>query len=58
MTAEPAWRLKIDFAEGTSISIRFDPGYFVGVFEPLLDPQLFNRVSVERGRLTWPGASN
>ena len=60
MTAEPGWRLKIRFADGTAFTIRFDPGYFVGVFEPLCDPQLFNRVAVDRasadrGVITWPG---
>jgi len=55
VTVEPLWRLKIRFTEGPTVTVRFDPGYFVGTFEPLRDPQLFNQASVDQGVIIWPG---
>ncbi|HEY1756254.1 MAG TPA: DUF2442 domain-containing protein [Bryobacteraceae bacterium] len=52
---EPGWLLRVRFADGLAGTVRFDPGYFTGVFEPLRDPQFFNRVFVDRGAVAWPG---
>ncbi len=55
VTPESGWLLKVRFADGLTGTVRFDPGYFTGVFEPLRDPQFFNRVFVDRGAVAWPG---
>jgi hypothetical protein len=53
--AEPNWTLSVQFADGLSGRVRFSPNFFRGVFEPISDPQMFNRVFVEQGAVAWPG---
>jgi hypothetical protein len=55
VTPESGWRLKVRFADGLAGTVRFDSSYFTGVFEPLRDPQFFNRVFVDHGAVAWPG---
>lgn len=55
VTPESGWLLKVRFADGLTGTVRFDPEYFTGVFEPLRDAQFFNRVFVDRGAVAWPG---
>lgn len=35
--------------------MRFDDGFFTGVFDALKDDGLFHRAYVEHGAVTWPG---
>ena len=53
--AEPEWTLAIRFADGSAGRIRFAPGFFTGVFEPLLEPALFSQVYIDQGNVAWPG---
>jgi hypothetical protein len=41
--------------DGTSGRVRFEPGFFKGVFEHLKDEALFNEVDVVCGTVSWPG---
>jgi hypothetical protein len=52
---EANWTLKVRFADGLAGVVRFEPDYFTGVFEPLREPQFFNRVFVDHGAVAWPG---
>ena len=49
------WTLFVRFADGLSGSIRFLPGFFKGVFEPIREPSRFAEVFVDRGTVAWPG---
>lgn len=49
------WTLHVTFADGLSGRVRFMPGFFTGVFEPLRDPSRFAEAFVDHGALTWPG---
>ena len=51
----PNWALEVEFADGTSGRVQFQQSHFTGVFEPLSDPEIFNRVHLESGAVTWPG---
>ena len=53
--AGPGRKLQVRFADGTSGMVRFDDGFFTGVFEALKDDALFRRAYVEHGAVTWPG---
>jgi hypothetical protein len=53
--ALPHWALQVEFADGTSGKVKFQKSHFTGVFQALLDPEIFNRVHVEGGAVTWPG---
>jgi Protein of unknown function (DUF2442) len=55
VTPEPDWILKVRFADGLSGTVRFDPGCFTGVLEPLRDQRFFDQVFVDRGAVAWPG---
>jgi hypothetical protein len=35
--------------------VRFLPGFFTGVFEPLRDPSRFAQAFVDHGAVAWPG---
>jgi hypothetical protein len=41
--AGPGRKLHVRFADGTSGVVRFDDGFFTGVFEALKDEVLFRR---------------
>ncbi len=47
--------LKVRFRDGVEGLVRFEPGFFRGVFAHLVDPAQFERVGVEMGAVTWPG---
>ena len=52
---EPGFCLSIRFADGLTGRVRFTAGYFTGVFAPLRDPDVFERVFVDHGAVAWPG---
>jgi len=45
----------IVFADGLSGRVRLLPSHLHGVFEPLGDPAMFNRLFVIDGFVSWPG---
>jgi hypothetical protein len=49
-----AYDLRLTFEDGTVGDVSFDDREWIGVFEPLRDPQRFARVSVEAGTIVWP----
>jgi hypothetical protein len=54
----PAHRLLVRFADGTEGEVdvtRLVFGRNPGVFKPLRDTDLFNRVFISLGAVTWPG---
>jgi len=61
--AKPGLRLDVTFADGTSGEVRLQeflegPATLGTVFEPLRDPDLFARVGVELGAVTWPNGAD
>lgn len=61
LAAEPIREmcLRVTFADGTSGEVRLrrfieNPQVVGTVFEPLRDPEMFRRVSVELGAVAWP----
>src|ERR1039458_2759916 len=53
----PQWRLKVVFEDGASGIFSVDPARRGGVFLKLLDPRVFNAVTVnpDFGCVEWPG---
>jgi len=47
--------LQVQFADGLSGLVRFEPSHLTGVFAVLRDPTIFQQVSVLHGAVTWPG---
>ena len=47
--------LHVQFADGLSGLVRFEPSHLTGVFAVLRDPTIFQQVSVLHGAVTWPG---
>ena len=47
--------MKVCFLDGTEGIVRFEPGFFHGVFAHLVDPERFAEAQVEMGAVTWPG---
>ncbi len=49
-------RLRLTFADGTVGDVDFTKREWFGVFEPLRDPGVFARVTVDReaGTIAWP----
>jgi len=45
----------VTFADGLTGKVRLSPSHLYGVFEPLNDPEFFNRPIVKDGFVTWPG---
>ena len=45
----------VRFVDGLEGVVRFQPGFFRGVFSHLVDPAQFRRVAVVNGAVTWPG---
>ena len=60
--ARPDLRLEVAFADGTAGEVRLR-AFLEGratlgtVFEPLRDPEVFARVGVEVGAVTWPNGA-
>ena len=47
--------LQVQFADGLSGLVRFEPSHLTGVFAALQEPAFFQQVSVLHGTVTWPG---
>ena len=47
--------LAVRFADGTEGTVRFEPSHLHGVFEALKAPEVFRRVRIDLGAVTWPG---
>jgi len=45
----------VTFADGLTGRVRMLPSHLHGVFEPLKDPEVFNRLAVVDGFVCWPG---
>ena len=45
----------VRFIDGLEGVVRFQPGFFRGVFSHLIDPAQFRCVGVVNGAVTWPG---
>lgn len=45
----------VRFGDGLEGVVRFQPGFFQGVFSHLVDPVEFRRAAVINGAVTWPG---
>jgi hypothetical protein len=54
------YRLRLTFDDGTVGDVDFKGREWLGVFEPLRDPDYFARVSVdaEAGTVTWPNGAD
>ena len=48
----PGRQLQVRFADGTSGVVRFDDGFFTGVFEILKDDAIFRRAHIQHGAVT------
>ena len=48
-------KLQVQFADGLSGLVRFEPSHLTGVFAALQEPAFFQQVSVLHGAVTWPG---
>jgi hypothetical protein len=46
--------LAVEFSDGLTGTIRLDPSYCTGVFNPLLDDKLLEQATVQYGAITWP----
>ena len=55
VTAEKHLMLKVCFQDGTQGYVHFKPSHLWGVFEPLKNPDFFNKVFIDHGAVTWPG---
>jgi hypothetical protein len=47
--------LSVQFADGTTGTVQFEPSHLTGVFAALKDPQTFRQAHIEAGAVTWPG---
>jgi len=47
--------LMVRFFDGTAGDVRFEESRFRGVFQPLKDPDFFQKVHAIDGYVTWPG---
>ncbi len=47
--------MRVRFLDGMEGVVRFEPGFFRGVFSHLTDPWLFAEATIEMGAVTWPG---
>lgn len=45
----------VTFADGLSGRVRLLPSHLHGVFAPLADPAIFNRIQITDGFVSWPG---
>ncbi|NDG16396.1 MAG: DUF2442 domain-containing protein [Betaproteobacteria bacterium] len=51
----PAWALWVKFSDGISGKVQFHTSHLTGVFEALLDQNVFQQAHIESGAVTWPG---
>ena len=47
--------VRVRFRDGLEGTVRFESGFFRGVFKHLAEPSEFRRVTVANGAVTWPG---
>lgn len=47
--------LTVKFQDGTFGKVIFKPESLYGVFEPLKDPNFFQKVFIDRDAVAWPG---
>ena len=47
--------LHVQFADGTSGKVLFEPSHLTGVFAALTDPIVFAQAHVDDGAVAWPG---
>jgi hypothetical protein len=52
------FRLRVVFNDGSENVIDFAPWLQGEVFEPLKDPELFNRFFVDGGTVVWPNGAD
>lgn len=45
----------VRFVDGLEGIVRFQAGFFRGIFSHLVGPEEFRQVSVVNGAVTWPG---
>ena len=48
-------KLRVQFQDGLSGTVRIEPLHLHGVFEPLKDPSVFFQAHCEQGFVSWPG---
>ena len=57
--AVPDWRLEIAFSDGTRGVVSLKDRLFGPVFEPLKDPAVFEKVSIDEfGAVCWPNGAD
>lgn len=47
--------LHVKFSDGTVGKVQFEQSHLKGVFEALIDPDVFQQVHIDGGAVTWPG---
>lgn len=47
--------MQVRFVDEVEGMVRFQPGFFRGVFAHLIDPARFAEASIEMSAVTWPG---
>lgn len=58
-SAEPGYRLRVVFEDGTSGTIALKDRLFGPMFEPLQDPAVFAQVGVDEfGAVCWPNGAD
>jgi hypothetical protein len=55
VTALPARRLSVQFADGLSGQVELRDTHLFGVFAALRDPEVFAQVHCQQGFVEWPG---
>jgi len=59
VNARPDWQLEVVFSDGTRGTVSLKDRLFGPVFEPLKDPSMFARVSLdEYGAICWPNGAD
>ena len=59
VSAEPDWVLEVHFSDGTHGTVSLKDRLFGPVFEPLKDPKLFSRVTIDEfGAVSWPNGAD
>jgi hypothetical protein len=47
--------MAVRFADGLMGRVKFEPSHLYGVFAQLNNPDVFSRVDVSEGFVSWPG---
>jgi hypothetical protein len=57
--AHPDWKLEVAFSDGTHGTVSLKDSLFGPVFEPLKNPDLFARVTIDEfGVICWPNGAD